>query len=132
MRLSKSVIGPREHEAVARVLTRGYLGTGAETQLFEQELAAFFGGGVAVACVVNGTAALHLALQASGLGEGDEVLVPTLTYVASFQAIRACGASAVACDVEENDGLLDLVDAARRITSRTRAVMPVHYAGLIL
>lgn len=129
MRLSKSVIGPREQEAVARVLTRGFLGTGPETRLFEQELAGFFGAGVDVACVVNGTAALHLALQAIGLRSGDEVLVPTLTYVSSFQAVSACGAVPVACDVRETDALLDLADAAARITPRTRAVMPVHYAS---
>jgi dTDP-4-amino-4,6-dideoxygalactose transaminase len=68
-------------------------------------------------------------LQAIGVGVGDEVLVPTLTYVATFQAVSACGAIPVACDVRRADGLLDLEDAARRITPRTKAVMPVHYAS---
>ena len=82
-------------------------------------------------CVNTGTAAVHLAVQAIGAGTGDEVLVPTLTYVASFQAVAACGATPVACDVRETDGLLDLEDAARRLTARTRAVMPVHYASYV-
>ena len=77
----------------------------------------------------TGTAALHLALQACGIGPGDEVLVPTLTYVASFQAISATGATPVACDVHETDGLLNLDDALSRITAKTRAIMPVHYAS---
>lgn len=129
IRLSRSVVGRRETEAVAAVLDRGYLGMGTETQHFEQELSAFLGGGVSVACASTGTAALQLALQAAGLRPVDEVLVPTLTYVASFQAISATGATPVACDVREADGLLDLADAGRRVTARTRAVMPVHYAS---
>lgn len=116
-------------QAVQAVLARGFLGTGPETQAFEQELAEFLGGGVSVVCVNTGTAALHLALQACGIGPGDEVLVPSLTYVASFQAISATGATPVACDVRSEDGLLDLTDAAARISPRTKAVMPVHYAS---
>jgi dTDP-4-amino-4,6-dideoxygalactose transaminase len=129
MRLSKSVVGKEEQAAVTRVLEIGYLGTGQETQAFEKDLEAWFGGGVSVACVNTGTAALHLALQAIGVGAGDEVLTPSLTYLATFQAISASGATPVACDVHEKDGLLDLADAARRVTPRTRAVMPVHYAS---
>lgn len=129
IRLSQSVVGPAETEAVAGVLAKGFLGMGAECQAFENELAGFFGGGRSVVCVNTGTSALHLALQAIGVGVGDEVLVPTLTYVATFQAVSACGAIPVACDVRRVDGLLDLEDAASRISPRTKAVMPVHYAS---
>jgi dTDP-4-amino-4,6-dideoxygalactose transaminase len=129
IRLSRSVVGDAERAAIGRVLDSTYLGSGPETQRFEQELAAWFGGEVEVACVNTGTAALQLALQAAGLGAGDEVLVPSMTYVASFQAISATGALPVACEVREADALLDLEDAARRVTPRTRAVMPVHYAS---
>jgi dTDP-4-amino-4,6-dideoxygalactose transaminase len=129
IRLSRSIVGKSEIEAVSRVLENGYLGMGAECQAFEQELGAFLGGGRQVICVNTGTAALHLALQALGLVPGDEVLVPSLTYVASFQAVSACGAIPVACDVHVETGLLDLEDAARRVTSRTKALMPVHYAS---
>jgi dTDP-4-amino-4,6-dideoxygalactose transaminase len=101
---------------------------GPETQAFESELGAFFGlPGVVTVC--TGTSALHLALEALGLGSGDEVLVPSLTFVASFQAVSMSGARPVACDVLLDSGLIDLEDAARRITPKTRALMPVHYAG---
>lgn len=130
IRLSKSVVGKQEIAAVTTVLERGFLGMGGEVRLFEEELSSFFSSR-GVACVNTGTAALQLALQALGVGPGDEVLVPSLTYVASFQAISACGATPVACDVDEQNGLLDLEDATRRLTPRTRVVMPVHYASSV-
>ena len=110
-----------------RVLDKEFLGMGEEVQIFEERLSEFFGR--PAVCVVNGTAALHLALQACGISDGDEVLVPSITYVASFQAISATGASPVACDVEENFLCLDWTDAEKRITSKTKAIMPVHYSG---
>lgn len=129
IRLSKSFIGENEKEAVLSVLDGGFLGMGPEVQLFEQELKAFIGTENEVICVNTGTAALHLALLCLNLGAGDEVLVPTLTYVASFQAISATGATAIACDVLESNGFIDIKDAESRITSRTRVIMPVHYAS---
>ena len=128
VRLSRSSIAGSDIAAVGDTLQRAYLGMGKETEAFEQELSAYFGGREAM-CVSTGTAALHLALQAIGVGPGDEVLVPTLTYVASFQAVSATGATPVACDVRAEDGWIDVADAARRITPRTRAIMPVHYAS---
>ena len=94
IRLSKSSIGETEKQAVMGVLDREFLGMGEEVQQFEEELTRFFGR--STACVVNGTAALQLALQAIGIGDSDEVLVQSLTYVASFQAISAIGATPVA------------------------------------
>jgi dTDP-4-amino-4,6-dideoxygalactose transaminase len=111
------------------VIHDGYLAMGVEVKAFEEELAAFLATNRPVTCVSTGTAALHLALQACDIGRGDEVLVPSLTYIATFQAISATGATPVACDVEPRRCFLDLEDAARRITSRTRAIMPVHFAG---
>jgi dTDP-4-amino-4,6-dideoxygalactose transaminase len=128
IRLSKSVVGEAEIEAVASVMRRGFLGMGKEVQLFEEELSAFLNSR-GVVCVNTGTAALQLALQAIGVGLGDEVLVPSLTFVASFQAIAATGATPVACDVNEANGLLDIADAAKRVTAKTKAIMPVHYAS---
>lgn len=128
IRLSRSYVGELELDAAAEVLKCGFLGMGPEVKEFENELSAYLQGAT-VACVNTGTAALHLALQALDIGPGDEVLVPTLTYVACFQAITAAGATPVACEVRDDDGLLDLGDAARRLTSRTRVVMPVHYTG---
>lgn len=127
IRLSKSCIGAAEKLAVRDVLDHEFLGMGTQVQQFEQALATFFGR--PVACVVNGTAALQLALQTCGIGRGDEVLVPSLTYVASFQAISATGAKPIACDVDPNTCILDWKDAERRFTERTKAVMPVHYSG---
>ena len=87
IRLSKSSIGEAEKKAVMRVLDSEYLGMGIEVKAFEHALTNFFGR--PTVCVSTGTAALHLALQAVGIGAGDEVLVQSLTYVASFQAISA-------------------------------------------
>ncbi len=127
LRLSKSCIGDAEKLAVKRVLDRGFFGMGQEVNAFEQALSQFFGR--PTVCVVNGTAALHLALQAAGVGKGDEVLVQSLTYVASFQAITATGAKPVACDILPSTACIDLSDAAVKITPNTKAIMPVHYAG---
>ncbi len=127
IRLSKSCIGESEKNAVMGVLDREFFGMGAEVKQFEEALTEFFGR--PAVCVVNGTAALHLALQSCGIGHGDEVLVPSLTYVASFQAISATGAKPVACDVDARTLTLDWQDAEQRLTPNTRAVMPVHYAG---
>ena len=129
LRLSKPDLTAAESSAVQRPLDNAFLGMGAEVKAFEQELEAYLGR--PVACVANGTAALQLALEACGIGPGDEVLVQSLTYVASFQAIAATGATAVACDIREESCTLDVEDAARRITGRTRVVMPVHYAGAV-
>jgi len=127
IRLSKSSIGEAEKLAVMGVLDREFLGMGGEVQQFEEELTKFFGR--PAVCVVNGTAALHLALQAAGIGLVDEVLVQTLTYVSSFQAISATGAKPVACDVDAETLCLDWKDAEKRVTPNTKAIMPVHYAG---
>lgn len=130
MRLAKSIVGVREAEAVTRVLVEdGYLGMGREVQLFEEELAAFLGVERSrVVCVNSGTAAVHLAVQAV-VTAGDEVLVQSLTFVATYQGIRAAGAVPVSCEVRPEDISIDLEDAARRLTERTRAIMPVHYAS---
>ncbi|WP_319508430.1 DegT/DnrJ/EryC1/StrS family aminotransferase [uncultured Methanolobus sp.] len=127
IRLSKSVIGEDEKKAVSSVLDREYLGMGQDVQLFEKNLSSFFERDAV--CVNTGTAALHLALQALGVGPGDEVLVQSLTYVASFQAISATGARPIPCEVDPATITLDVDDAKSRLTGHTRVVMPVHYAS---
>lgn len=132
MRLSCSVVGEAEAAAVHRILCDvGYLGMGTEVQRFESEIAAYLG--VPESWVIStntGTSALHLAVESVlGCGSGAEVLVPSLTFVASFQAISGAGAIPVACDARLDTATIDLEDAARRITPRTRAIMPVHYAS---
>lgn len=130
LRLSRSIVGEAEAAAVSRVIIEsGYLGMGEEVRLFEEEVAAYLGVPTAWVMAVNtGTAALHLAME-SALEPGSEVLIPSLTFVASFQAALGAGCVPVPCDVDPATGLLDLNDAAKRITPATRAVMPVHYAS---
>jgi dTDP-4-amino-4,6-dideoxygalactose transaminase len=129
IRLSKSVVGLEEKQALERVIDHGYLGMGKEVQSFELELKEFLGTQLDVMCVNSGTAALHMAMAGLDIGPGDEVLVPTITYISSFQAISATGARPIPCDVYENTLFIDLEDAEERLTSKTRAVMPVHYAS---
>lgn len=127
IKLSKSVLGQEEIDAVTDVLRREYLGMGQEVKILEENLKNYFER--EVVCVNTGTAALHLALQAIGLKGGDEVLVQSLTYVASFQAISAVGAKPIACEVDETTLTIDLIDAKQKLTPRTKAIMPVHYGG---
>ena len=127
IRLSKSSISSREEKYVQEVLSKEFLGMGEEVVKFEKSLKNFFGR--EVVCVSSGTAALHLALEACNIGKGDEVLVPSLTYVASFQAISATGAIPISCDVEDKFMQIDLLDAKKKINDSTKAIMPVHYSG---
>ena len=136
MRLSRSIVGEEEARAVSRVLLEdGYLGIGQEVRRFEEELAHYLGVDPSQVVTTNsGTAALHLAVaavaeQCPAHGETPEVLVPSLTFVASFQAIIAAGCRPVACEVLPETGTLDLKDAERRMTARTIALMPVDYAS---
>lgn len=130
LRLSKSVLGEKEADAVAKVLLEdGYLGMGAEVGKFETDIADYLGiSAEKVVCVNTGTSALHLAVEAI-VEKGEEVLVPSFTFLSSFQAISAAGAIPISCDVYEDTLSIDLEDAARRITDKTKAIMPVHYAS---
>ncbi|MDA1353859.1 MAG: DegT/DnrJ/EryC1/StrS family aminotransferase [bacterium] len=128
IRLSKCAMGPQESQNITAVLGREFLGMGDTVREFEEALSQYLNGR-SVAVLNSGTAALHLALQGCGIGSGDEVLVPSLTYVASFQAISASGATPVACEVNSDTGLIDLGHAAMRLSEKTKAIMPVHYAG---
>ena len=127
MRLSQPALDKEELEAVTRVLKSEFLGMGKEVSEFEKLLSDYFSN--QVLCVNTGTSALQLALSASGVTAGDEVLVPSLTYVATYQAITAIGATPVSCDVLANDLQIDTQDAAKRITSKTKAIVPVYFSG---
>jgi dTDP-4-amino-4,6-dideoxygalactose transaminase len=131
IKLSRACLGEEEVNAIKRVLNDGYLGMGQEVKSFEQELQAYFSSSVGVVCVNTGTSALHLAVQACGIGSGDEVIIPSITYVASFQAVSATGAKPVACDIDLESGCINLASAKNKITSRTKAIMPVHYASIL-
>lgn len=116
-------------QAVMECLQSGWLTMGPRTQSFEQALADYVGTPHAVT-VSSGTAALHLACLAAGIGPGDEVIVPAFTFVASAAAVRYAGAEPVLCDVRGPlDFNIDPADAERRITARTRAIVAVHFCG---
>lgn len=124
-------LGPEEKAAVAAVLDSNWLTMGPKTEAFERAFAeAMRVPGLQAVAVTNCTAALHLALAAVGVGPGDEVIVPALTFAATANAARYLGASPVFADiVSENDWTLDPADVARKITARTKAIVPVHYGG---
>jgi len=122
-------LGPEEEEVVLSVLRSGWLTMGAVTQDFEKEFAEFVGAKHALA-VNNATAALHLACQALDLQEGDEVICPSLTFVATANAIRYTGATAVFADIESADWLCISPEAIEEaITDKTKTIMIMHYAG---
>ena len=129
IRLSKSCLGEAEKEAVMEVLSNEFLGMGSKVFEFESDLRDFFDR--SVVCVANGTAALQLALQACGIGEGDEVLVQSLTFVATFQAISATGAKPIACEINESTLTIDIEDCSKRLSPRTKAIIPVHFTGSV-
>jgi len=118
----------REEQAVAQVLRSGWVGLGPRTEEFEVKFAARVGAKYAVA-VNSCTAALHLALKLLDIGPGDEVLVPTITFVSTAVAVQYQSAVARFCDVQPDHLLIDYDDAAARWTSRTRLMIPVLYGG---
>jgi dTDP-3-amino-3,4,6-trideoxy-alpha-D-glucose transaminase len=128
--LTRRAADLREHyvAAVSRVLASGSLLLGPELDAFEREFAAWAGYRRAVA-VSSGAAALQLALGAMGVGPGDEVIVPAFTAVPTASAVCALGAIPVPVDVDETTAALDLDAASVAVTSRTRAVVPVHLYG---
>lgn len=126
----RPLIGEEEIAAAVSVLRSGWLTTGPTAREFEQKFAAYMGEGVEAIAVNSATAGLHLAAEACGIGPGDEVLVPTLTFTATASVIRYLGAEVVLVDVEEGTRCIDLEQAERRLTPRCKAIIPVHFGGL--
>ncbi|TIR21954.1 MAG: DegT/DnrJ/EryC1/StrS aminotransferase family protein [Mesorhizobium sp.] len=129
--VSEPVLGVPEKAALSKVIDSGWLTMGERVRAFEEAFAAMHGADDCVA-VNSCTAALHLILHALGIGPGDEVLVPSLTFVATVNAVLYVGATPVFVDIESDDvPLMSVADAEARCTPRTRAVILVHFAGYL-
>lgn len=125
---NRPYIGEEEIAEVVDTLRSGWLTTGPKTRRFEEELARYAGARHALA-LSSGTAALHLALAASGIGPGDEVITSALTFASCAHVIVHTGATPVLADVTEDDANIDPAAIERLLTPRTRAIMPVDYGG---
>ncbi len=124
----KPYITEDEIAAVAEMMRAGWLTAGVKTAAFEDDFRRFVGCGNAVS-VNSATAAMHLALSCMGLREGDEVLVPAITFTATAEVVSYFNARPVMVDIERDTHLIDVNKMEEKITGRTRAIMPVHYAG---
>ena len=127
--ITRPHLGAEEEAAVAAVLRSGWLTQGPRVEEFERVVAAHCGAAHAVA-VANCTAALHLALLAAGVGPGDEVVVPSLSFIATANAVRHCGARPVFAEADPRTFNLDPAAADVAIGPRTRAILVVHQVGL--
>ena len=120
----------REKEAVDEVLSSGWITMGEKTELFEKSFAEFIGGGTSAISTSSGTAALHLSLLALGINNGDEVIVPSLTFVADVNSVLMTRATPVLADCTSYDDWNVSADTiAKKITPKTKAVVIVHFAG---
>lgn len=128
--ISRPQFGPEEHSALSAVLSSEQLAKGPRVEEFETRFAEYHGARDAVA-VGSGTAALTLALQAHGIGAGDEVIIPSFSFFATASAVLATGATPVFADIEPESYCLSPDAARAAITPRTRAIMPVHLFGLL-
>ena len=132
-------VGDREIDAVVEAMRSGWLTTGPNAAAFEREFVDDLigssgtpesNGSVAALAVNSATAGLHLALEAIGVGPGDEVIVPSWTFTATAEVVRYLGATPVIVDVDPATLNIDLAAATAAISERTKAIMPVHFAGL--
>jgi dTDP-4-amino-4,6-dideoxygalactose transaminase len=124
----RPTVGDEELAAVREVLESKWLTTGPATVKFEREFAQYLGAKYALA-VNSGTAALQLAVNTIGLQPGDEVLVPSFTFTATAEVVTYFDACPVLCDSEAGGFNIDVADAERRVTRKTRAIIPVHIGG---
>lgn len=116
------------YRLVQEVLDKGYLNDGEYTELFEKKVASLLDC-KHVTAVTSGTAAMFLSLKALGVGIGDEVIVPDMTFIATANAVDLCGAKPVLVDVDPETMTIDLNSAAAAITDKTKAIIPVHVTG---
>ncbi|MEE5078656.1 UDP-4-amino-4-deoxy-L-arabinose aminotransferase [Pseudomonas alliivorans] len=128
---SRPSMGDEEIAAVTRVLKSGWITTGPECQKLEEQFAGRVGALHAIA-LSSATGAMHLTLLALGIGPGDEVITPSQTWVSTANMICLLGATPVFVDVDRNTLMVDAAHVAQAITPRTKAIVPVHYAGAAL
>lgn len=123
-------IGEEEINEVLDSLRSGWLTTGPKTKRFEEDFAAFTGAGTEAVAVNSATAGLHLAMEAVGIGPGDEVITTPYTFTATAEVVRYLGADPVFVDIDPATFNIDPARIEAAITSRTKAIIPVHFAGL--
>lgn len=123
-------VGDSEVSEVVKVLRSGWVTSGPKVNQFECDFSSFLGGNIEAVAVNSATAGLHLALESLGIGVGDEVITTVHTFTATAEVIRYLGADPVFVDVDPNTFCIDVDAVAGAITSRTKAVIPVHFGGL--
>jgi dTDP-4-amino-4,6-dideoxygalactose transaminase len=123
-------IGEEEINEVLDSLRSGWLTTGPKTKRFEEDFAAFSGNGTEAIAVNSATAGLHLALEAVGIGPGDEVITTPYTFTATAEVVRYLGADPVFVDIDSDTFNIDPTRIEAAITQHTKAIIPVHFAGL--
>jgi dTDP-4-amino-4,6-dideoxygalactose transaminase len=123
-------IGDEEIAEVVDTLRSGWLTTGPKTAQFEKEFARYIGSDVQALAVNSATAGLHLALEAAGIGPGDEVITTPYTFTATAEVVRYLGANPVFVDVSEETLNIEPSRIGEHLTARSRAIIPVHFAGL--
>ena len=129
IKVSRACVGEEEMVEIQDAMNYGYYGLAYKVNQLEDEIKKYLKTDRDVVCVANGTAALHLALDAAGVGPGDEVIIPSFTFIATAQAVSMVGAKSVLCDIDETTFLMDIDDLKRKITKKTKAIIPVHYSG---
>lgn len=124
----KPFIGEEEIKEVVATLRSGWWGTGPKTELFEKEFGDYIGSKCAIS-VNSATAGLHMALKGLGIGEGDEVITTPLTFVSTANVIVHCGATPIFADVDRSTWNIDPAEIEKKITKKTKAILPVHLHG---
>ncbi|MDD2816411.1 MAG: aminotransferase class I/II-fold pyridoxal phosphate-dependent enzyme [Thiotrichaceae bacterium] len=125
---SRPQISEADIAAVGEVLRSGWITTGTKNAEFEQKFSEYTGAQQSVA-LASATAGMHLLLHALGIGAGDEVITPSMTWVSTVNLIKLCGATPVFVDVDKDTLMTDATRIAEKLTTRTRLIIPVHFAG---
>lgn len=129
IKVARACVAKEELDEIKEALDYGYFGLAFKVNELEEKIASYLSTDRGVVCCANGTSAIHLALESAGIGPGDEVIVPSFTFIATAQAVLMAGAKVVLCEVNKDDFLIDINDVLKKITKKTKAIIPVHYSG---